>query len=63
VKRDSAWLNWLIGLGLLGSAVTGLLGLIAALILLIAGQVVAAAVCLTAAALSFGLMANAILRQ
>ena len=52
----------LIGLTVVGSGVTGVVGFFAAIFALLMGELAAAGVCLTAAALSFGLLANAVLR-
>ena len=55
--------NTLIGLAVVGSGITGVAGLVIALFPLFAGDVGAAGLCLIAAALSFGLLANALLRD
>jgi hypothetical protein len=51
----------LIGLTIMGSGITGVVSLIAALFPLFDGDFVAVGVCLIAAALAFGLLANALL--
>ena len=56
-------LDTLIGLVTLGSAVTGVAGFVAALVAFFNGEFVATGVCLVAAALSFGLLANALIRE
>ena len=56
-------LNGMVALATLGSSVTGVVSLIAALFALSAGESVAASVSLTAAAISFGLLANALVRE
>ena len=55
--------NWLIGVATIGGIVTGLGGLFAAFVAFIYGQWQAAGVCLIAAALAFGTLANAALRR
>jgi hypothetical protein len=55
-------LDTLIGLGTFGSAVIGVIGFVAALIAFFSGDLVGTGVCLVASALSFGLLANAVLR-
>ena len=52
----------LIGLATVGGGITGVAGLVAALFALLSGDLVATGVCLVAAAVSFGLLANALLR-
>lgn len=52
-----------LGLAIVGGLVTGAAGLVAALIALINDDMVGMGVCLGAAALAFGLVANAALRQ
>ena len=52
-----------LGIVVLASIVTGFAGLLVALFAFFDGDRVGAGVCLGAAALSFGLIANAILRQ
>jgi hypothetical protein len=56
-------LNALMGLALIGGSVTGALSLVAALFPLFEGDFVGVGVCLVAAALSFGLLANAFLHD
>ena len=53
----------IIGLVTLGGAITGVAGLVAALFAFFSGEFVATGVCLIAAALSFGLLANALIRE
>lgn len=53
----------IVGLAVLGSLITGFVSIAAALFLFITSEFVGAGVCLTAAALSFGLLVNAILRK
>ncbi len=61
--KNSRSLNSIIGLALTGSLLTGLVGFIAGLIALLAGEPIAAGTCLISAALAFGLLINAILRR
>jgi hypothetical protein len=53
----------IIGLVTLGGAITGVAGLVVAFVALLSGEFVATGVCLVAAALSFGLLANALIRE
>ncbi len=62
MTNDRRRLDSIIGLAALGSGVTGVVSLVAALFPLFSGEFLAAGVCLLAAALSFGLLANAVLR-
>ena len=52
-----------IGLAVIGSSTIGIVGFIAAIIAVLAGEPTAAGTYLIAAALSFGLLANAVLRE
>lgn len=54
---------WLIGLATLGAAITGAFALFAGLLAFLSGQWQAAGVCLLAASVSFGALANALLRR
>jgi hypothetical protein len=56
-------MSWLIGLATVGAAATGVFALFAALLSFASGQWQAAGVCLIAAALAFGALANALLRR
>jgi hypothetical protein len=47
----------------MGSGITGVASLIVGLVSLFDGDLIAAGVCLIAAALAFGLLANALLRE
>jgi hypothetical protein len=55
--------SWLIGLATLGTAITGAFALLAALFAFVAGQWEAVGVCLLAASVAFGALANALLRR
>jgi hypothetical protein len=63
MTEDPKTLNAIIGLVAVGSSVTGVGSLIAALVAFLSGELTAAGMCLMAAALSFGLLANALLRD
>jgi len=63
VSENHKQLNTIIGLATLGGGVTGVAGFLAALVAFFSGDFVATGVCLIAAALSFGLLANALFRQ
>ncbi len=60
-KREK--LGVVIGFAALGSCITGVVSLIVALVPLFNGNFLAAGVCLAAAALAFGLLANAMFRR
>jgi hypothetical protein len=62
MTNDRRRLDAIIGLAALGSAVTGVISLVVALFPFLSGEFLAAGVCLLAAALSFGLLAIAVLR-
>ena len=55
--------SWLIGLATLGASITGVFALFAALFAFLSGQWQAAGVCLLAAGVAFGALANALLRR
>jgi hypothetical protein len=55
--------SWLIGLASLGAAITGTFALLAGLFAFLSGQWQAAGVCLLAAGVAFGALANALLRR
>ncbi|HLE15637.1 MAG TPA: hypothetical protein VI776_12895 [Anaerolineales bacterium] len=61
MKNPKGLVDSLVGWAVVGSLFTGALSLIAALFLLITASSTPAAVCLIAAALSFGLLAIAVL--
>lgn len=60
---NNKWTNWILGLFLVGGILTGVVSFIAALIALLYGNISSAAIFLVAAALAFGLLTNAILRE
>ena len=62
MSQDQQWSNAVIGLATLGSGITGVVSLIMAAFPLFNGDFAAAGLCLIAAALSFGLLANVVLR-
>ncbi|MBN1317100.1 MAG: hypothetical protein JXA42_16580 [Anaerolineales bacterium] len=61
--NNNKWMNWILGLFLVGGSLTGIVGFLAALIALLYGEISSAAACLIAAGLAFGLLANAVLRE
>lgn len=63
MRQQSAWLNGLVGLGAVGGAVTGVLSFLLALVAALGGNLLAAGVCLVAAALAFGLLLAALLTR
>lgn len=63
MSEDRRKLDTIIGLAAIGSSLTGVASLIAAIFPFVNGEFVAVGVCLTAAALSFGLLANAVFRE
>lgn len=54
--------NWVVGLATLGTAVAGSVAFLVAVVATLTGQMQAAGVCFIAAAIAFGLLANAVLR-
>jgi hypothetical protein len=62
VSEQRKKLDGIIGLVTIGSSITGVASFIAALFPLFGADYAAAGLCLIAAALSFGLLANAVLR-
>jgi hypothetical protein len=62
MSENRRLLDAIIGLATLGSAIVGVAGFLVALFAFFNGDFTAAGVCLIAAALSFGLLANAVLR-
>jgi hypothetical protein len=62
VGESQRQLDTMIGIATVGSMVTGVVGVVAALISFFNGDLAAGGACLIAAALSFGLLANALLR-
>jgi hypothetical protein len=55
--------SWLIGLATLGTAISGVLALFIGFFASLSGQWQAAGVCLLAASVAFGALANALLRR
>lgn len=51
------------GLAIIGTCITGVASLVAAIFTFLNGDFAAGGICLLAAALSFGLLANAVLRE
>jgi hypothetical protein len=63
MSEDRRKLDTIIGLAAIGSSITGVASLIVAIFPFFNGEFVAAGACLIAAALSFGLLANAVFRD
>ena len=63
MNQSSEGLERVIGLALVGCSITGVASLVAALFPFFSGEFVGAGVCLLAAAVSLGLLANAVLRE
>jgi hypothetical protein len=63
MKDDSKRIDLLVGLAIVGGSATGLISFIAGIVGLFTGQLAAAGACLTACALSFGFLTNALLRK
>ena len=53
----------IVGLALVGGSITGIASLLLAFVALLSGEFPAAAISLAASALSFGLLASAVLRR
>jgi hypothetical protein len=62
MSEDRKKLDTIIGLATIGSSVVGVVSLIAAVLALASGEYLGMGACLMAAALSLGLLANAVLR-
>jgi hypothetical protein len=62
VNQKRNRLDVVVGLALLGSSITGVVSIVAALFPFVNGDHVAVGLCLIAAAISFGLLSIAILR-
>ena len=62
MSEDRKKLDAVIGLATIGSSIVGVVSLIAAVMALVSGEYLGTGMCLTAAALSLGLLANAVLR-
>ncbi len=60
MRQQPQWLNSLIGIGAVGSAVTGILSFLLAVVSAITGSFSAAGICFIAAALAFGLLLKAL---
>lgn len=63
MDHNSDGLKRVIGLAMVGCGVTGVASLVAALFPFLSGEFVGAGLCLLAAAVSLGLLANAVLRE
>jgi hypothetical protein len=62
VSKNQDRLGLVIGLAVVGGSIIGVLGFVAAVVAVLAGETTAAATFLIAAALALGLLANAVLR-
>ena len=62
-NKNTRKAEWLVGLATYGAAFAGTLGLLLALFGLLSGRLEAAGACLIAAAVAFGALANALLRE
>lgn len=63
IDRTARRTNWVVGLATVGSSVTGVVGLFLGLLSVLAGEWQAAGLCLVAAGIAFGALANATLRR
>ena len=63
MSQNQRQLDAIIGLATLGGGIIGVAGFVVALIAFFNGDFLATGVCLIAAALSFGLLTNAVLRN
>lgn len=61
MSDDNRWVNTIVGLASIGSAVIGVISFIAALFTFFNGEFAAAGILLIASALSFGLLSIAVL--
>lgn len=61
MQDKSGWVNSLVGISTIGGVITGIAGLLVALVSVLSGELLAAGACLIAAALAFGLLAGALL--
>jgi hypothetical protein len=63
MSKHRGELDFIIGLTVVGGCTTGVVSFIGAIFAFFSGEPAAAGVCLIGAALSFGLLANAVLRK
>jgi hypothetical protein len=63
MEKGRRWVESMVGIAVLGSLLTGVLSLIVGVIALLGDEFVTGGVLFVAAGLSFGLLANAVLRQ
>jgi hypothetical protein len=63
MSEKGRWVGTLMGIALLGGAVTGIASLVTALISILAGDWAAAGICFMGSALAFGLSARALLED
>ena len=61
MRDQSGWVDIVIGIAVIGGAITGIAGLFVALMSVLDGDWSAGGTCLIAAALAFGLLAHALL--
>ena len=60
---ESRRTSWVVGLATVGSGITGVIAFLAGIFSFLSGQWQPAGVCFIAAALAFGMLANAVLRR
>jgi hypothetical protein len=63
VSKDHKTLGSMIGIAVFGGAITGIVALVVGIGAAMVGEPVAAGIALVAAALAFGMLANAVLRE
>ena len=63
MSKDHKTLGSMIGIAVFGGAITGIVGLVVGVGAAMVGEPVAAGIALVAAALAFGMLANAVLRE
>lgn len=63
MSKDHKTLGSMIGIAVFGSAITGIAGIVVGVATALTGEAVGAGLALVAAGLSFGLLANAVLRE
>lgn len=63
MRKNRKTMDSLIGIAVVGSCIIGIAGLIVAIFTFFMGNTMVGALCLIASALSFGLLANSVLRE
>ena len=63
MSKDHKTLGWMIGIAVYGTIIAGIAGIVVGVATALTGESVGAGLALVAAALSFGLLANALLRE